>query len=218
MRRLIVSVALGALCLLGVVAAACSKPSADGASATAAIQETFTAYRSALQSSNGKVAANAVTRSTIDRYGEYRDLALSGAPTTVKALPMIDRMIVLTVRRRVDAETIRSMDGRALLAHGVKQGWISQTAVARVELGRIFVGGDTATAEALADGRRFAQFKFAREGERWKLDLTKVMAATEPGLKALAEKQGLSENQLLFRLVAGTGGPPVTEAIWQPLE
>jgi hypothetical protein len=182
------------------------------------VREGFEAYRSALMDRDGQAAADAVTATTIAKYQEYRDLALTGDESTVKALSIVHRLTVLIVRHRTDVAALKVMDGRALLAHGVEQGWVSQNSVVRLKLGEVTVLGDSASAEATSGGQPAGRFLFAKEQGRWKLDLAKLLTATDPALRAAAKEQGVSENEYIFSLISATSGRTVTDEIWKPLE
>ena len=182
------------------------------------VRSGFEAYRSALLNRDGERAAQSVTKSTLVKYEEYRGLALTGDETTVKGLSLVHRLTVLMTRHRVALSDLQNMDGRALFQHGVEQGWISQASVAQVELGDIAVSGNTASAEAGSAGEQVGRFVFVKEQDRWKLDLTKLITASEPALQAAVAQQRVSENEFLFRVIGATTGRTVTDTIWKPLQ
>jgi hypothetical protein len=181
------------------------------------VRSAFEAYRSALLARDGAAGADAVTQSTLAKYEEYRDLALTGDEATVKGLSIVHRFTALMTRHRVPASELHAMDGRALFVYAIEQGWISQGTAAQVEIGDVAVSGNTASAEAASGDQQVGRFVFLKERGRWKLDLTKLLVASGPALQAAAQQQGLSENEFIFQLISATTGRTVTEEIWKPL-
>lgn len=202
----------------GVVLAA-SPASSPASAEVKQVRAAFEAYRKALTAKDGKRAADAVDAASLDYYDQMKALALTATEEALKQRSMVDRLIVLRLRLQIGLEKLLKLDGRALLRHGVDQGWISAQSVKEAELGEVAIEGDKATAEYVRQGQVTPlRFEFRREAKRWRLSLVPLMQVGEPSLKALAQQLGRDENELVVSLLEKVSGGSVPATVWQPLQ
>ena len=185
----------------------------------AAVRAAFEAYKKALLAADGEAAVAAVDRNTLGYYGRIHDLALRADSATVRALPSLDLLMVLLVRHRVPADSLRRMDGPALLAHGVDEGWIGRDGVEGQTLGGIRVDADTAYADVLIHGQPvpFA-WTFHREDGQWRLDLTSTMGGISEALDGAIAETGMDREAFFFDMLGMLTGTPPDETIWIPTD
>lgn len=182
------------------------------------VRRVFDRYQAAVVAADGEATLAAVDRRTVAYYGTMVGLALDADSATVAALPFMDRLMVLSLRHRVPADTLRAFDGARAFAYGVAHGWTDQGAAARQSLGGVRVAGDSASADLLLNGVAVpgVAFGFVRE-EGWRLDLTSVLDASAPAMRAAVEEMGETEDGfIVFALRALTGRAPGPE-LWRPV-
>jgi len=189
------------------------------------IKKIFQSFRSALTNGKGENAADLVSADTIERYQKQHDVAVSGDEATVKRLPIIDRMSVLLLRHQVfteklPAENLKVMDGRAVFAYSVNEGWIGKDSVMRAGLEQVVVSGDGKASAHLTMGGKLTpeEFHFLQENGSWRVNLVPTLEQAEKDCQGLAQSQGKSEDDYLFEAIKSLSGRDVDESIWKPLE
>jgi hypothetical protein len=206
-------IALLAALLAGPALAAPESSDPDAA----AVRRGFAAYRAALERRDGSRAVAAVSQNSLDYYDRIRRLALSGSRAELAALDGTERMLVLGMRRDAPLELLNDASPGGLVSHAVSEGLISDQGALRAELGAVAVDGDVALAQIVVDGRATdGQLRFVREGGVWKFDLEYAMRTSFGLIALLAERTGMTEDEVIFRLLAqGGGGEPGPE-LWTP--
>jgi hypothetical protein len=192
-------------------------PEQEAPEAAAGVRAAFAAYKSAATAGDGDGAAALVDRATLAYYGRALEQARTAPPDAVRALPPLDKLVVLSIRHRVAPERLAALDGRGLVALGVADGWIGREGTAHLELGAVSVNGDVATAPVRADGQPapFA-ITFRREDGGWRVDLTSVHAATAQALDAALAQRGMDADRFIEAALAQATGRPVSPQIWDP--
>ncbi|WP_420457365.1 hypothetical protein [Rubrivirga sp.] len=186
----------------------------------AAVAQAFEAYRTAVLASDGRAALDAVDAATVRYYGAMLDLALDADSATVAREPLIHQLLVLALRGRVSADTLRAMDPVSAFVYGVDRGWIGRESVERIELGRVTVRGDRATATLESAGRPVPtlQFGFSREDGRWRFDLTSFQSGLSAELEAVAKRAGMTGSELVEQMLASVIGEPAAfDDLWHPV-
>lgn len=183
----------------------------------AAVRRGFAVYEAALRSRDGAGAVGAVTANSLAYYDRIRKLALSGTRDELAALDGTERMLVLGMRRDAPLELLTEASAGGLVAHAVSEGLISDRGAVKTELGEVEVDGDVALAAIVVDGTPTeGRLRFVREDDVWKFDLEYAMRTSFGLIAVLAERTGLSEDEVIFRLMAqGGAGEPGPE-IWTP--
>src|SRR5262249_21705731 len=150
----------------------CDAPMVSTNTKHKAIRQTFEAYREAVSAHNGKAAADLVTSSSISKYQEFHDLAVTADKPTLESLPIASRFFVMMLRHRIDADLLKSMDGKAVFAHAVDQDWMGNKGVVQAGVGNINIREPRATGTITIDGKRTSEdWNFVKEEGSWKLDV-----------------------------------------------
>ncbi|HMO66877.1 MAG TPA: hypothetical protein PKE47_16945, partial [Verrucomicrobiota bacterium] len=140
----------------------------------AAVRQVFLDYRAAIDSKSGERAADLASKSTHDYFETMRKSALSMPAAEVRKLPTMDRLMVLAMRNRIDADVLRKLDGRGSLGPGV-----------------VVLDGDSARIGLEAGGEKVppeSGFRFERERGSWKIDVMSITPLASPALdQALAQ-------------------------------
>jgi hypothetical protein len=195
-----------------------SSSAAFGRQPEAGVREAFDGYKSAILAGDGKAAVQYVSQSTIDYFGEMQKLALHGAPADVRAQSMLNQLMILSLRHRLQPQQVKAMSPREILIYGVDNGWIGKTTVVGLEPGPVEISGNVGTIEILQAGKPSGvKFRFQREGGGWRIDLVPVLALGNTAMKMLAKQQGVTEEFLILSLLESVSGRKVPATIWDPL-
>lgn len=183
----------------------------------AAIKASFEGYKKAVLAKDGAAAASLVDQKTLDYYGSMQDLALNGSADDVRKMrSVMDKMMVLVIRQRMDVSQLKGMTSADLFSYAVEQGWVGSQ-VASNGMTDVVVAENTATATHVLSGQETpVKWQFRKEGDAWKLDLTSIMSLGDDAMRKLMRQMGANEDEFLLQLVAQVGGP-VDEAIWEPM-
>ncbi|HPF39852.1 MAG TPA: hypothetical protein P5081_21410 [Phycisphaerae bacterium] len=190
----------------------------EGKAQRIAVRECFAAYRKAVLDADGKASADLVTTSTLDVYQKYMDHAMTSDRKTVEALPLTDRLVVLSIRHRIPTEDARKMNGRRLFEYGVENGWIGKSSVIGTKVRTVEVADGHASAAMMVNGREAPfRFRFELEDGQWRFDLTSIMTFADTAFKAAAQQSGQEENEFLNTMLEGVSRKPVADSVWEPI-
>jgi len=193
-------------------------PPAAASDATAAVERSFAAYKSALAERDGIRAALAVSNNSLAYYDRVRKLALSASRSELEKLEGTERMLVLALRHQAPLELLVSGKPEDLVAHAVNAGLVSDIGIAETELGEVTIHGDLARCWIIVDGEPTrGVMQFALEDGGWKFDLEFAMQSSAGLIAALAIQSGMSEDGVIFELLSQGSGKPIGPDIWKPL-
>jgi hypothetical protein len=182
-----------------------------------AVKRGFAEYKAALKQHDGMRAAAAVSRNSFDYYDRMRKLALSATRDELARLEGTERMLVLALRLQAPLELLENATPEELVAHAVSTEVITDTGVARTELGEVRAEGELARGWIIVDGTPTqGVLQFAREGDRWKFDLEFAMQSSAGLISAIAMQSGLSEDEVILKLLEQGAQQPVGSEIWRP--
>jgi hypothetical protein len=200
---------------------AVSSPVATSSESTAqaadieAITATFEQYRSHLLARNGAAVWDVVSPGTVDYYNELARLVATAGPEELAGKSLVDRFTVARFRVDLPADQLAAMDGRAVLAHGVDQGYIDQSSVANSELGDIRIDDDRAFAPLVTGSQRSpVDFEFVRVGQDWKFDLAATMPHANAEFSKMARESGQTEDEFIFEMLEILSGERVDASIY----
>ena len=188
----------------------------DGPEA-AAVERTFAEYKAALKQRDGVRAAAAVSSNSFRYYDRMRKLALSAPRDELALLEGTERMLVLALRQQAPLELLENGTAEELVAYAITTQAITDTSVARTELGEIRTEGDFARGWVIVDGNPTQGIlQFVREGARWKFDLEFAMKSSAGLIAAIAQQSGVSEDEVILKLLEQGAQQPVGPEIWRP--
>ncbi|HVS12769.1 MAG TPA: hypothetical protein VMV46_02505 [Thermoanaerobaculia bacterium] len=211
--------------LLALVVAASQGP-VQAQADEAAIRDVFARYKAALVAGDGAAAQALVDADTLDTFERLRRLALEGNEAEVRALPFVERLLVVSMRHALDRETIATIDLAALIETAMGEGWISPQTLAQLDIGEVTVEGDEARAEARsglqaapsaedAGGEVELAYRFVREGGAWKFRFGSLIETLDGLVAELTAALGADEDQLIFMLVESFSGRQVLPEVWE---
>jgi hypothetical protein len=146
-----------------------------------------------------------------------RKLALSAPRDELALLEGTERMLVLALRQQAPLDLLANGTPEELVAHAVTTEAITDISVARTELGEIRAEGDLARGWIVVDDKPTqGVLQFAREGDRWKFDLEFAMRSSAGLIAAIAKQSGLSEDEVILKLLEQGMQQPVGPEIWRP--
>lgn len=183
-----------------------------------AIKECFDSYKESILNQNGKAAVEKVDSYTLAYYDRILTLSLKGQETEVRNLSVIDKTIVLIIRHRVESQILKQMNAESLFIYAVNNGWVGKNSVLDLELGKVTVSNKVAKGEIIAKGNPSSlYFRFNKENEKWLIDLTSIMPASNIAFRQLIDSKNLDDDEFVINMIESVSGKRVTENIWQPL-
>ena len=181
------------------------------------VKQTFTSYKKAILDGHGSEAVKWVDKNTLSYYEKMLAVTLNGDSAEVTALPLMDKLTVLSLRHRIPKNDIKNFDGKQLFVYSIDKGMVGKNSVMNVDIGEVKVEGNSADGQLVSNGQGSPlYFGFSKEEGQWKLDLTSLFGPTTEGLKKMLSDQGMTENQFIFQALEMMSGKPVTNEIWSP--
>lgn len=182
------------------------------------IQKCFEEYKSAILKEKGKEAVEKVSQSTIAYYEKSRVDALKADSATVANFNVIDKIMVLTLRAKISANELSSMNGSSLFEYSVDQGMVGKNSVANGSIGEIKMKGESAEGYVAINGEVSPIFfLFTQENGEWKIDLTSIFDVTNQGMQQIISATGYAENDYVVMVLQMATGAELSSSIWQPL-
>ena len=183
----------------------------------AAVRTAFTAYSALAASGRTTSWPSLVSRRTVDYCTRARERALSATEAEVRALPLDEKLLVLTLRHRLDPDRLRAWSGRLILDHALRQGWVDKEAVVSSVLGPVEIDGDLARAVLLDGGEPLHyDVELRREDGRWKLDLVTIFRGDAVALQMRARQTHRTEDEMILYELERATSTKVSPAIWRP--
>jgi hypothetical protein len=183
---------------------------------TKLVREAFDNYKSAILNDKGDEAVKYVDSRTIKYYQQIIDIAKNADSAKVVSLPLIDRLMVFSIRHRTSKEQILSFDGKALLVYAIKSGMVGKNSVANNSIGEVSIDNNFAKAQFIANGQKAPfYFHFYKEDSKWKIDLTSIFSVSGMAFKKMIQESGQDENEYLFSLLENLTGKYPGKEIWK---
>ena len=182
------------------------------------VKESFSAYKSAILTSDGAAAKRLVTQESKDYFRGLADHALTLDRAGLQKIHLSDRLYAMLLRHNLDRARLESMTGGDVVAYAVEQGWIGREGAEQLELGAYKLDGDSASGTILQPDGQESTFKmeFTKVGGRWLLELDELMMLTRIAFEYSAKQTGLSDDDfVLLMLEYGSGRKPEPD-IWSP--
>lgn len=177
------------------------------------IQSTFSRYKSALLSANGKAAAEEVCSQTILWYEKARNDALSMKRVQLNRVDILRKFSILRLRHEFSKQQLENMDGKQLFIIGVNNGWISPDSVRTTRLDRIEAAADQAKAYIKTSPLTPA-FHFIKENKKWKLALVKSFPLVIKTFKAM-KPPDVNEDEWIITLLEMVSKKKVDKKIFE---
>jgi hypothetical protein len=180
------------------------------------IRETFENYKSAILQDKGNKAVNFVDSRTIEYYSKILDLVKNADSAQVDALPILDKLMVFSVRHRTPKADILKFDGKELLVYAIKNGMVGKNSVVNTYIGEISISNDFAKGQLLSNGESSPIFfHFYKESGDWKIDLTSVFPISTIAFRKMLENNGQNENDYLFLMLEMLTDKKPGQEIWE---
>lgn len=187
-----------------------------------AVRKTFQNFRTAVLNKDGALAVKQLDSTTLKYYGHILELTWYADHEIIDTLNAFDRMAVLNLRHRVSRDRLLQLkDAKELIKLNIDSGYISENSVKNFELGNIDLKSkeDFAIGQAKVDGKDIdLTFKFIRENNIWKLQLTEMLKMARKGIEQDIKKRQKSENEYIWTYLILETGRNVAPDIIEPLK
>lgn len=183
----------------------------------AAVRQAFGEYKAALKARDGERAAEAVSRNSFAYYDRMRALARTATREELAELEGTERMLALSLRLQAPPELLANATPEELVSYAVTSATMTDTGVAKTELGEIRFKDGLARAQMVIDDQPTPNvLQFQLEFDRWKFDLEFAMKASAGFVAAIAQQSGKTEDEVILMLLEQGAQRPVGSEIWQP--
>jgi hypothetical protein len=185
--------------------------------AEAEIRALFDRYVKLSRARDGDGVTALVTASTHAYFEGMRSAALSAPAADVKGRGLYDKLTVLTLRKLVPVDKLRSFSGRELVAFIVKTDGATD---GEKELTTIrFVASHEALASVRAGGKSLPEsLRVAREGGVWKMDTVSFSQALSSVMRQELASGGFSEDEWLLDGLDAEERKGRNWSLFEPLE
>lgn len=145
----------------------------------AAVAQCFHQYKNAILEGKGAIAADYVDSKTISYYDFILEQVKHRDSVELFDLNLNDRLMILSVRHRINNKNLHTIDGKGLFILSIDNGLISKTSLAGNEIGDVTIEDKKAKAQLLIQGIKTpVLMEFVQEKNKWKLNLTSMFVQT----------------------------------------
>lgn len=198
-----------------ISASAQSKPSKQDIKAVLAC---FDDYKAAIAEKNGKKALACIDHNTISYYNTMLRHALKSDSATINHLNFTDKMLVLSMRHRIDFNDLVEMDAPKVFTYAVENDWIGND-MSKNSAGEILVDGTEAKLQLVKNGKATPFYVQMHKSKHWQMDITSLLPIAEKALYRSFKNVDISENDFIFLSLKQVTGKAVNQRlIWQPLK
>lgn len=171
------------------------------------VSAAFAIYRSGIEQGDGAAVAEVVTDGSLAEQDQLAELARTGDEATLRALPAVDQLLVLTYRLR--PQLLEAPDPFVAL---VDAGLAGQDRTLG-ELGQVdLVSDDVAVAAVLSPTTlepTALRWRFAKEGEGWRFDLADANRLVSSSIAAAAQRSGQGVDEIVTATIVDLSREPI---------
>ena len=183
------------------------------------VRRCFENYKSAIHTDKGVEAVKFVDSRTIKYYDHISELTKNADSAKVNSLPLMDKIMVFSIRHRATKEDILSFDGKGLLIYAIKTGMVAKNGVATITIGDVTYTKDFAKGQFITNGQKTPiYYNFYKENQQRKIDLTSLFSVSTMAFKKMVTDSGQSENECLFSLLEIVTGKKPGNYIWDAVK
>lgn len=202
-----------ALALIPIFMFGCSESGPESTEAES-VRTGFEAYRTAMMDGNASVVLDWVDANTLAYYEMILDRVVNADSATVREMDLLDKMMVLQIRQKIPADTVRDMTPRTLFVYTIRHGLVGEANLKQMSLGDIEADSLTATGQLVVDDKPTSlKFRFSKEYGVWKIDLTSLFPQSQASLKRIMERNGWDEDRLIEFQLDGD----LRSGLWEPI-
>ena len=183
------------------------------------VRESFENYRQAILNDKGEEAIKYISDNTFDYYHNILNEVKLADSTRIEDLSLIDKLTVLIIRHRTPSDKIKSFDKKTLVVYALDEGMIGKETVKNYSIGSIyFEDENTALGQLIVNAKSVsANFRFFKEDNNWKIDITSVMPGTNDAFEKMIESSGMNENEFIFLILENLTSVKPEPSIWKPI-
>lgn len=185
----------------------------------AAVEQCFHQYKNAILEGKGAIAADYVDSKTISYYDFILEQVKHRDSVELFDLNLNDRLMILSVRHRINNKNLHKIDGKGLFILSIDNGLISKTSLAGNEIGDVAIEDKKAKAQLLIQGIKTPVFmEFVQEKNKWKLNLTSMFEQTSTSIQKMAKRSKMTENEFMLLMLEKSNNIKPNRTIWNPIK
>lgn len=185
----------------------------------AAVEQCFHQYKNAILEGKGAIAADYVDSKTISYYDFILEQVKHRDSVELFDLNLNDRLMILSVRHRINNKNLHKIDGKGLFILSIDNGLISKTSLAGNEIGDVAIEDKKAKAQLLIQGIKTPVFmEFVQEKNKWKLNITSMFEQTSTSIQKMAKRSKMTENEFMLLMLEKSNNIKPNRTIWNPIK
>lgn len=182
------------------------------------ITNTLNEFKKSIIDTNGESAVNLLSSHSLDYFEVILNNVSNSPKDIVSKLSIVDKMIVLGARQKLTSSEASKLDGKSFFNFAVKAGIVNKGMIKSIEISNIVIDGEKAQADIVTNNiETGVKLDFARENNKWKIDIISIYPATNLLLKNMIEMMGKDEDDFVLGIIEQNTGQKLTEEIWLPL-
>jgi hypothetical protein len=176
------------------------------------VNSSFENYKDSILKSDGERAIKYVSEKSFSYYETMNNHSLTLTKKELTDLTLIDRLMVFSLRSRVDKKILKNMDGKKLIVHAINKGWIGKNSVQNLTVYSFVDSYDKSCKEMIIGTGSQAQrmFKFYLEDEIWKIDVTSINHIANMAFSMQIRKINPNEDEALVIILSSLEGRNIT--------
>lgn len=179
------------------------------------VKAVFEKYKKAIQSDDGKTAAEVVDDTTIKWYADAIADALKADKASTRRMKLINKFTVLRLRLDFSKDELTKMTGKGLFILSIERGWTGKGGMESVVIDRVKFDKELAQA-FLKEDPDVPAFYFIRSNNAWKLALWKSFEMANVAMSQMAKERGMGEDEFILATLKRLSKFKVDESLYEP--
>ncbi|MEQ6122978.1 hypothetical protein AAON49_02105 [Pseudotenacibaculum sp. MALMAid0570] len=182
------------------------------------IKEVFNKYKSAILNDKGSEAVEYLSLKTLAYYNLMLSNVKELDSSDVRALNVIDKIFVLSIRYRTPKEKILDFDSKSLVVYAINNGMVGKNSVRNADIGEVKVEGEIGLGQFVVNGEPAPfYFHFYKENNEWKIDLTSIFEIAETAFEKIIQESGEDDNDFILKLLRMIDSEDPKNILWKPI-
>jgi len=183
------------------------------------IKTCYNTYNEALKNADGNKAVENVDKNTLAYYDKVLKKAISADSIEIMNMPTIDKITVLSIRQSISKDNILSFTAKDLFVNAINEKILAKNSTDELVISKVLVKSISANTEMLFQGEKLPfTFRFNKEDNAWKFDVTSLFDFAESGFKQAVASSGMTENELIIMAIEESSIDNPKNDLWNPLQ
>jgi hypothetical protein len=182
----------------------------------AAIEESWEKLTSAMAAQDPKAYMETLSPQSMRYYDTLCQQIRTSKHDEVRRMETADKATIIMMRNRCTKDELKKLDGKGLVEMAMTRGWMGGERRSEVTLGKIQLHGTSARGQLVVrDTETDIWMDFYKEGEGWKVDLTRGNEQMNEAFDRMARMFGVSVDDYILGRERQFGKPCAGD-VWDP--